>query len=92
MKRALYRLRFGLEHRWTPPHASEYIDGELSSRASRRVEHHAGDCPECRELLQGLRTLVGTLGTLRGDGGGLLAGSILASVRGRLDEAPRDSA
>ncbi len=90
MKRLLYRLRFRRDHRWVPPHTSEYLDGELGLGERRRVELHAEDCPECRELLRSLRVLVRALGTIRGDEARLVAGIVLASVHGRLSEVPRD--
>ena len=90
MRRALAGIRFRIDHRWTPAHASDYLDGELSQRRKRRVEWHAGDCPECRELLRGLKALIASLGGLRDDVGELAAASLLESVRARLDESPRE--
>lgn len=91
MRRLLHRLRFRIDHRWTPAHASEYIDGECSPAERLRVERHIEECPECRELLRELNAVVGSLGGLRHEGGRLVAGSILASVRTRLEEAPGNS-
>ncbi len=85
-------LRFWRDHRWVPPRASDYLDGELRSRERARVEHHLNECPECRELLGSLRAIVSALGTLRGDDSVLVADAVLASVRSRLGELPRDGA
>src|ERR1035441_5013331 len=60
-----YRFGFLRDHRWVPPHASDYLDSELSPRERRRVERHTADCPECRELLRSLQALIGVLGTDR---------------------------
>lgn len=90
MKRVLHRLRFLRDHRWVPPHASEFLDDELGERERRRVEWHADDCPECRELLRNLRTLIAALGTMRDDDGRLVASGVLASVQSRLSKLPRD--
>jgi anti-sigma factor RsiW len=86
----LNRLRFALDHRWTPAHASAYLDDELSASERERVERHTADCPECRELLLQLSAMIGALGTLRDEQGELVAGAILSSVRGRLQASPRN--
>jgi anti-sigma factor RsiW len=91
MKRVLVRVRFLRDHRWVPPHASEYLDAELSSDERRRLESHLADCPECRELLHSLRALIGALATIRDDEGRLVARAVRAAVHGRLGELPRDS-
>jgi anti-sigma factor RsiW len=54
-------LRFRLDHRWVPGRMSAYLDGELRPRGRARVERHAGRCPQCRQVLHGLRTLVDLL-------------------------------
>lgn len=51
----LRRRRFMREHDWTHAHLSSYLDGELSDRDRRRVEHHTGMCPECTRILATLR-------------------------------------
>jgi len=84
------RLEFIRDHRWVPRNASEYLDGELAPRERQRVEHHTRDCPQCRELLAGLRALVEALGRLRGDEERVVAGAVLASVRSRLGQLPRE--
>ncbi len=91
MNRVLRRLRFRIDHGWTPPHASEYLDGELSAGARKRLERHVDDCPECRELLRGLKLLIANLGTLRAGDGELVAASLATSVRALLDQAPPQS-
>lgn len=91
MKRPSLRLRFALDHRWTPGHVSPYLDSELSPAERARVERHIDECPECRELLRELRRLIVSLGTLSDDTGAPVAASIVAAVRSRMDEAPRDA-
>jgi anti-sigma factor RsiW len=67
---------------------SDYLDGELPTRARSRMERHRRDCPECDRLLAGLRALVQGLGRLPAPAGGAGAARIAALVRGRLDEPP----
>jgi anti-sigma factor RsiW len=90
MRSGPHRLEFVRDHRWVPPHASEYLDGELGRRERARVERHTRDCPECRELLASLRALIEALGTLRGDEERVVAGAVLASVQSRLSQLPRE--
>jgi anti-sigma factor RsiW len=85
---ALSRFRFARDHRWVPPRASDYLDGDLTPPEVARVQRHVGECPECRELLQELEEIVVALRTLRDDQGELVAGTVLASVRVRLGETP----
>lgn len=90
MMRARHRLRFRRDHRWVPPHASDYLDSEIAPRERERVERHVDDCPECRELLRSLRALIGGLGMIREDEGRRVASVVLAAVESRLSEVPRD--
>ena len=90
MRSGPHSLEFVRDHRWVPPHASEYLDGELGPRERGRVERHTRDCPECRELLASLRALIEALGTLRGDEERVVAGAVLASVQSRLSQLPRE--
>ena len=86
LRRLTERLRFMRDHRWTPQHASEYIDGDLDPGALRRVERHASECPECDALLNALRSMVVVLGGMRGDTGHAVAASVLAGVREELGD------
>ncbi len=36
---------------------SRYVDGDLSSKARRRVQEHLGRCPRCRETVEFIREL-----------------------------------
>lgn len=91
MRRAFHRLRFERDHRWVPPRASDYLDGDLRPRQRTRVERHLDDCPECRELLRSLHAILSALGTMRGPEDELVADAVLASVQSRLAELPPDS-
>lgn len=84
MRRIGERVRFLRDHRWTPRHASEYIDGELDPDGRRRAEHHARACPECDALLNALHSMVVVLGGMRGDAGNAAAAAVLAGVREAL--------
>src|ERR1700735_5838825 len=90
MRRLHHRLRFMRDHRWLPPHASEYLDGELGVDERHRVERHTQECPECRELLRSLRTLVGALRTIDDDEPRVVAAAVLASIQSRLASLPQD--
>jgi anti-sigma factor RsiW len=63
---------------------SEYIDGDMDAAGRARIERHAGDCPDCRDLLSSLQTMVATLGSMPGQAGGSVAGVVLAGVQERL--------
>ncbi len=84
----LDRLRFARDHRWSPRHMSEYLDGELHRDGEQRIERHTGVCPRCHELLEALRTMVAALGGMRGDRAGAPADAgpaVVAGVRRRLE-------
>lgn len=80
------RARFRWDHRWATVHMSEYLDGELVSRARVRVERHVGECDECRLLLGGLREMVAALHRLPAPSGGSGAHETAVAVRRRLRE------
>jgi len=67
---------------------SAYLDGELGVSQRGRMERHAGECPECRRLLGGLRELLAALGRLPSPAGGTDPIQFAASVRLRLQEPP----
>jgi anti-sigma factor RsiW len=50
------------DHRWAQSRMSEYVDGELSDRSSRRLAAHSSICPECHRVLLTLRRMVSALG------------------------------
>lgn len=79
------RLRFRRDHHWTPGHMSGYVDGELAPAARARIEHHLGQCAECRRLLAGLRGTLDALHRLSAPSGGVDAAALATSVRARLD-------
>jgi anti-sigma factor RsiW len=82
------RIRFALDHRWSPPHMSDHLDGDLDARRAARLERHVGECPECRELLLGLEAVVAALGGVRHDGGELVAARTLDGFRALLRDSP----
>jgi anti-sigma factor RsiW len=57
----LRRLRFRRDHRWTPDHLSDYLDGDLVARSRARLEHHLRECPECLSALRSLERVLGLL-------------------------------
>ena len=86
--RFLYRVRFKRDHGWAPGHMSDYVDGDVGATARSRMERHTRDCPECDELLAGLRAVVAGLGRLPAPEGGIDGVRLAAAVRARLDEPP----
>lgn len=59
------RLNMDRDHRWVQPRASEYIDGELTARKSRRVAAHLKLCADCARMVATLDALVTMLPALR---------------------------
>jgi hypothetical protein len=85
MSHPLHRARFWLNHRWAPPHMSDYLDHELRSGPRRRLDRHVAECEECRRLLGGLRELLRVLHGLPTPSG-VDAARIAASVWLRSQE------
>jgi anti-sigma factor RsiW len=46
------------DHQWSQQHLSHYVEGELSSRARRRLDRHARDCADCGGGIRAMRALV----------------------------------
>ncbi len=46
-----------IDHLWTRPRLSAYLDGELDPSQRARVERHTGRCPRCQALLASLRRI-----------------------------------
>jgi anti-sigma factor RsiW len=90
MSKLLYRVRFRLDHRWTPAHMSAYLDGELASRARARLRHHVDECEECRVLLASLRRMLGLLHSVPASSIAE-APDIASAVRRRLQEDPDEA-
>jgi anti-sigma factor RsiW len=67
IRRLLERRRFMREHRWSGPRLSAYLDRELSEADRRRLEAHAGICPECDRMLATLRKTLAGLRSLSRD-------------------------
>jgi anti-sigma factor RsiW len=84
MRSPLARSRFARDHRWSQAHMSEYVDAELTARDRERIERHARDCSECRELLASLQQMILALATLPAPPAESVAVSVLAGVRQRL--------
>jgi anti-sigma factor RsiW len=67
---------------------SEYLDGDLASSGSERMERHVGECRDCRTVLGEFRLMIERLGRLTSpEGGGAVR--ITTAVRVRLREPPR---
>lgn len=69
------------DHHWTHAHLSDYLDDELSERQRRRVEHHAGMCPECRRLLATLRRTLRELTGLHDEPAPSVADGVIERLR-----------
>ncbi|MGC9221775.1 MAG: anti-sigma factor family protein [Solirubrobacteraceae bacterium] len=51
--------------RETRAQMSDYLDGDLSAAAARRLERHTAWCPNCAHMLKNLRRTVDGLQALR---------------------------
>jgi hypothetical protein len=67
---------------------SDYLDHDLAARGRARMEHHLGECVECRRLLAGLTLVVNALHGLPAPKSGHDPAQIAGAVRIRLDEPP----
>jgi anti-sigma factor RsiW len=65
IRRFLAHRRYMREHRWTHAHLSAYLDRDLASGETARVEEHVSICPHCRRVLATLRRTVESLASLR---------------------------
>ncbi len=63
MTNPVQRMRFRRDHRWTPAHLSDYLDGDLVARSATRIRRHVRECPECRRALRSLERMLGLLRT-----------------------------
>jgi anti-sigma factor RsiW len=77
------------EHAWSQQHLSHYVEGDLSSRARRRLEMHAHECPECSRGIRAVRALLRLLHS-SGDRSDLRAPAGIFD-RVRVDAAHTDS-
>jgi len=65
-------MSYAEDHQWSQRHLSHYVEGDLSSRARRRLDRHARDCADCGRGLRAMRALVHAvhgLDALAGRGG-----------------------
>jgi anti-sigma factor RsiW len=51
-------MSYAEDHQWSQRHLSHYVEGDLSSRARRRLYRHARDCADCGRGLRAMRALV----------------------------------
>ena len=57
------RLRkLGDDHGWSQQRLSQYVEGDMSWRARRRLQLHAEECPECSLGIRAVRALLRLLG------------------------------
>jgi hypothetical protein len=54
------------DHQWSQLHLSHYVDGDLSARARRRLEHHAEDCVDCGRGIRAMRALLRLIPAIEG--------------------------
>ena len=59
------RLNTNRDHRWVQPRASEFVDGNLAPRQSRRLAAHLELCADCARMIATLQALVTMLPALR---------------------------
>jgi anti-sigma factor RsiW len=83
------QVRFRRDHRWTPNHLSDFVDGDLRPRGRSRLQGHVEKCPECYRALVTLQRMLDRLQHLpRPDPEEMP--DIAAAVRRRLDERAED--
>ena len=51
-------MSYAEDHQWSQRHLSHYVEGDLSSRARRRLDRHARGCADCGRGLRAMRALV----------------------------------
>jgi anti-sigma factor RsiW len=49
---------FARDHDWSQQHLSHYVEGDLQTRARRRLDRHARDCADCGRGIRAMRALV----------------------------------
>lgn len=81
----LTRTRFRRDHRWTPTHLSDFVDGDLSPRGRTRLQRHVDNCPDCYRVLVTLQRMLDRLHHLPPPDAGETP-DIAAAVRRRLGE------
>jgi hypothetical protein len=69
------------DHQWSQQHLSHYIEGELGSRARRRLDRHALDCVDCGRGIRAVRALVYAIQGLDGLAGIRSPATIFDRVR-----------
>ncbi len=61
MMKILARGSFRRDHRWTPSHLSDFVDGDLPPRSRTRLQRHVDQCPDCHRALVGLQRVLDRL-------------------------------
>lgn len=85
-------IRMKREHRWSKRHISPYLDGELGPEDRRRLERHAGECPECGPMLRSLTKLMARLRRMRAPGDPEVTAAVIERLRREgYGESPRPS-
>ncbi|HEY6493513.1 MAG TPA: zf-HC2 domain-containing protein [Trebonia sp.] len=82
------------DHAWSQRHLSHYVEGDLSSRARRRLDRHARGCVDCGRGIRAMRALVYTVQGLDGLAGIHAPATIFDRVRlaGAGGSAPAQNA
>jgi anti-sigma factor RsiW len=83
------RTRFRRDHRWTPEHLSDFVDGELPPRGRSRLQRHVDKCPDCHRALVTLQRMLDRLHHLPPPDAHEPP-DIAAAVRRRLDDPSED--
>jgi anti-sigma factor RsiW len=71
------------DHEWSQRHLSHYVEGDLRTRARRRLERHARGCADCSRGIRAMRALVHAAQGL----GGLAAARAPATIFDRVRSA-----
>jgi anti-sigma factor RsiW len=69
------------DHEWSQRHLSHYVEGDLRTRARRRLDRHARGCADCSRGIRAMRALVHAAQGLGGPAGAQAPATIFDRVR-----------
>ena len=79
------------DHEWSQRHLSHYVEGDLRTRARRRLDRHAAECPECNRGLRAIKALLSLIPGIDGRSEIRAPGSVFDRVRADATGPASDS-